>query len=200
MSSPPHGSSDGYPTDSTPGSLEAHPNDPFSTLNGAGRRYYDNDELEFPPGARRDTYVSETPTDPGFYDHGSTYDPYGTHPRPSFFLALSNGVSAAHDTDSEYAQRFAASGFATSAESLNAQRTGQTSTPTFSEYAGGGLPEAYPAWSADRQIPLSKEEIEDIFLDLTQKFGFQRDSMRNMVSVRFIFSPSMPAWDHCGRE
>lgn len=29
-------------------------------------------------------------------------------------------------------------------------------------------------------IPLSKEEIEDIFLDLTSKFGFQRDSMRNM--------------------
>jgi 1,3-beta-glucan synthase len=41
--------------------------------------------------------------------------------------------------------------------------------------------EQYPAWTPDRQIPLSKEEIEDIFLDLTQKFGFQRDSMRNMV-------------------
>jgi 1,3-beta-glucan synthase len=27
---------------------------------------------------------------------------------------------------------------------------------------------------------MSVEEIEDIFLDLTQKFGFQRDSMRNM--------------------
>ncbi|KDQ33283.1 glycosyltransferase family 48 protein [Pleurotus ostreatus PC15] len=27
---------------------------------------------------------------------------------------------------------------------------------------------------------MSAEEIEDIFLDLTQKFGFQRDSMRNM--------------------
>ncbi|KIY49719.1 glycosyltransferase family 48 protein [Fistulina hepatica ATCC 64428] len=40
--------------------------------------------------------------------------------------------------------------------------------------------DAYPAWSVDRDIPLSKEEIEDIFLDLTQKFGFQRDSMRNM--------------------
>ncbi|KAG1756796.1 glycosyltransferase family 48 protein [Suillus paluster] len=38
----------------------------------------------------------------------------------------------------------------------------------------------YPAWSPDRQIPISMEEIEDIFLDLTQKFGFQRDSMRNM--------------------
>ncbi|KAH7338288.1 1,3-beta-glucan synthase [Rhizoctonia solani] len=39
--------------------------------------------------------------------------------------------------------------------------------------------EPYPAWTTDRGIPLSKEEIEDIFLDLTQKFGFQRDSMRN---------------------
>jgi 1,3-beta-glucan synthase len=42
--------------------------------------------------------------------------------------------------------------------------------------------EQYQAWSSDRQIPMSTEEIEDIFLDLTQKFGFQRDSMRNMVS------------------
>lgn len=33
---------------------------------------------------------------------------------------------------------------------------------------------------------MSTEEIEDIFLDLTQKFGFQRDSMRNMV----FLSPS----------
>ncbi len=39
----------------------------------------------------------------------------------------------------------------------------------------------YPAWSANKQIPISYEEIEDIFLDLTQKFGFQRDSMRNQV-------------------
>lgn len=47
---------------------------------------------------------------------------------------------------------------------------------------GGQNP--YPAWDVERQIPLSKEEIEDIFLDITQKFGFQRDSMRNMV--RFV--------------
>ena len=52
--------------------------------------------------------------------------------------------------------------------------------------------DAYPAWSADRQIPLSKEEIEDVFLDLTQKFGFQRDSMRNMVRR----SPSSPHARH----
>lgn len=48
----------------------------------------------------------------------------------------------------------------------------------FADPGVGGDP--YPAWSADRQIPMSTEEIEDIFLDLTQKFGFQRDSMRNM--------------------
>jgi len=73
-----------------------------------------------------------------------------------------------------------------------------TSAPTF-DYGHGSPREPYPAWTSERQIPLSKEfvhhsladfvsppltyfprEIEDIFLDLTQKFGFQRDSMRNM--------------------
>ncbi|KAJ7905102.1 1,3-beta-glucan synthase subunit FKS1, domain-1-domain-containing protein, partial [Mycena leptocephala] len=131
---------------------------PSASVNSNTRTYYDNDDLEYP---RRDTFVSEAPTE-GLYDNNSTYDPY-----------------APHDTDSDgdvYAQRYA-----TSAESLNAQRTGHTSSPTtFSEYTTGGSPDAYPAWSADRHIPLSKEEIEDIFLDLTQKFGFQRDSMRNM--------------------
>jgi 1,3-beta-glucan synthase len=58
----------------------------------------------------------------------------------------------------------------------------ESSAPTLADYAGPpGAQDAYPAWTVDRQIPLSKEEIEDIFLDLTQKFGFQRDSMRNMV-------------------
>ncbi|KAF4579032.1 hypothetical protein EYR36_000841 [Pleurotus pulmonarius] len=57
-----------------------------------------------------------------------------------------------------------------------------SSIPSISPFAdpGVGSSEPYPAWSAERQIPMSAEEIEDIFLDLTQKFGFQRDSMRNM--------------------
>ncbi|KAI0277303.1 hypothetical protein BGY98DRAFT_934513 [Russula aff. rugulosa BPL654] len=37
-----------------------------------------------------------------------------------------------------------------------------------------GIP-PYPAWGAEHNISLSKEEIEDISLDLQQKFGFQRD-------------------------
>jgi len=63
-----------------------------------------------------------------------------------------------------------------------------SSVPSISPFADPGLgaSEHYPAWSADRQIPMSTEEIEDIFLDLAQKFGFQRDSMRNMVSTSFI--------------
>ena len=59
----------------------------------------------------------------------------------------------------------------------------RASVPSISPFAdpGIGSNEPYPAWSVERQIPMSTEEIEDIFLDLTQKFGFQRDSMRNTV-------------------
>jgi len=48
--------------------------------------------------------------------------------------------------------------------------------------------EPYPAWSSSKQIPMSSEEIEDIFLDLTQKFGFQKDSMRNQVCLLCIYT------------
>ncbi|KAJ1963021.1 1,3-beta-D-glucan synthase [Dipsacomyces acuminosporus] len=41
----------------------------------------------------------------------------------------------------------------------------------------------YPAWSDPNQIPLSKEEIEDIFRDLAAKLGFQQDNMRNMYDA-----------------
>jgi 1,3-beta-glucan synthase len=86
------------------------------------------------------------------------------------------------DTDSDhdvYGQRLGPS-----AESLNGGRSSAPNLGDFgaSQYNTGREP--YPAWGAERVIPLSKEEIEDIFLDLQQKFGFQRDSMRNMV--RFV--------------
>jgi 1,3-beta-glucan synthase len=69
--------------------------------------------------------------------------------------------------------------------SYGANRSSGASTPNYGvDYsnipAGARSREPYPAWTSDAQIPLSKEEIEDIFLDLTAKFGFQRDSMRNM--------------------
>ncbi|KAJ2896588.1 beta-glucan synthase component gls1 [Zalerion maritima] len=70
--------------------------------------------------------------------------------------------------------------------SYGGNRSSGASTPNFGLDYGNMLPagqrsrEPYPAWTSDAQIPLSKEEVEDIFLDLTAKFGFQRDSMRNM--------------------
>ncbi len=70
--------------------------------------------------------------------------------------------------------------------SYGGNRSSGASTPIYGMDYPNALPagqrsrEPYPAWTSDAQIPLSKEEIEDIFLDLTAKFGFQRDSMRNM--------------------
>lgn len=70
--------------------------------------------------------------------------------------------------------------------SYGGNRSSGASTPNYGMDYSNVLPagqrsrEPYPAWTSDAQIPLSKEEVEDIFLDLTAKFGFQRDSMRNM--------------------
>ncbi|KAH9914111.1 1,3-beta-glucan synthase component-domain-containing protein [Fomitopsis serialis] len=142
--------------------------DPFSNAQAADGRYYDNDSDNY---NRRDTYMSDSSQnglndDDRYYDHHGAYDPYGPQP----------------DTDSE-AEMYGAK-YAPSAESLGPPRMGmsEASTPTYLDSTGAaGTREAYPSWSSERQIPLSKEEIEDIFLDLTQKFGFQRDSMRNML-------------------
>ncbi|KAF8458279.1 1,3-beta-glucan synthase catalytic subunit FksP [Kalaharituber pfeilii] len=70
--------------------------------------------------------------------------------------------------------------------SYGGNRSSGASTPVYGMDYTNALPagqrskEPYPAWTSENQIPLSKEEIEDIFLDLVAKFGFQRDSMRNM--------------------
>ncbi|KAF2747516.1 glycosyltransferase family 48 protein [Sporormia fimetaria CBS 119925] len=70
--------------------------------------------------------------------------------------------------------------------SYGGNRSSGASTPIYGMDYTNALPagqrsrEPYPAWTAEAQIPCTKEEIEDIFLELTAKFGFQRDSMRNM--------------------
>jgi 1,3-beta-glucan synthase len=64
----------------------------------------------------------------------------------------------------------------------------ESGATAYVEYAmPSSVKDQYAAWTTERQIPLSKEEIEDIFLDLAQKFGFQRDSMRNMVRLIILF-------------
>ena len=178
-------SQEGYPS-SSPSSSDPH--DPFSNSQGE-HVYYDNesDHVEY-RRRDRDTYASDGSNhgynDDGYYDNNGGYDPYGGEPVPSQrpFISRAHVLSAGQpDTDSEvdvYGHKYAPS-----AESLGAPRMGisESSTPTIFDGGPAGAREAYPAWSSERQIPLSKEEIEDIFLDLTQKFGFQRESMRNMV-------------------
>ena len=68
----------------------------------------------------------------------------------------------------------------------------QDAAAVYQEAAGPGVRqrEPYPAWTVDKQIPLSKEEIEDIFIDLANKFGFQRDNMRNMYDHLMILLDS----------
>ncbi|KEP48230.1 putative 1,3-beta-glucan synthase, partial [Rhizoctonia solani 123E] len=148
--------------------------DPFVTpaQSTQSHGHYKDSDMEH-GYERRDTFQSEASNhdlvhiDPRYYNQ-QYYDPYASR-RDT-------------DTESELEHPYLVQPYKTSNDSLiNQQRPApsEVSTPTFNDYAPGAPCEPYPAWGADRQIPLSKEEIEDIFLDLTQKFGFQCDSMRN---------------------
>ncbi|KAL1948262.1 hypothetical protein VTO73DRAFT_12337 [Trametes versicolor] len=156
-------SQEGMYTSPSPPSSDPH--DPFSNAQmPEPHRYYDQEDDHMDQYGRRDTYGSEGSNldEDRYYEQGGAYD------------------YAQQDTDSDvdvYGQKYPPS-----QESLGPPRMGisESSTPTFIDHNGVSGREPYPAWSSERQIPLSKEEIEDIFLDLTQKFGFQRDSMRNM--------------------
>ncbi|WVQ81578.1 1,3-beta-glucan synthase component FKS1 [Cryptococcus sp. DSM 104549] len=64
----------------------------------------------------------------------------------------------------------------------------RSSTPTYEGSQAGGhrVREPYPAWTQEANIPLSKEEIEDVLIDLANKFGFQKDSSRNVYDFLMI--------------
>ncbi|CAO3659189.1 unnamed protein product [Umbelopsis ramanniana] len=49
---------------------------------------------------------------------------------------------------------------------------------------------AYPAWTNAPNVPLAQEDISDIFIDLTRKFGFQMDSMKNMYDHLMVMLDS----------
>ncbi|EJT52400.1 1,3-beta-glucan synthase [Trichosporon asahii var. asahii CBS 2479] len=63
----------------------------------------------------------------------------------------------------------------------------RASTPTYTESKEGHRGrEPYPSWTQEANIPLSKEEIEDVLIDLANKFGFQKDSCRNIYDFLMI--------------
>lgn len=138
------------------------PNDPRAAQNPFAQP---QQPQQFPnpsyPQPRRDYGESES----------SAADPYGTYNSSTTRLAGSSGFfdQGAGQQQPDYNRSYAAS------------VDSHASYPSISPFAdpGVGSVEPYPAWSQDRQIPMSTEEIEDVFIDLQQKFGFQRDSMRN---------------------
>lgn len=179
-------SQEGY---SSSPSTEAHLNDPFNSQP----RYYDNESDNVDYG-RRDTYASDTShpgyNDPGYYDQNN-YDAY----RMCFSRLCRWALDLSFSTR-QLLQTLTRMAMCTAndmhlLQSLWRHRHVCNALRLFSESlklstGPAGVREDYPAWTVERQIPLSKEEIEDVFLDLTQKFGFQRDSMRNMVRVELI--------------
>jgi hypothetical protein len=178
----------------------SEPHDPFAGPGpSTGRRFYNNDTSNTHssgssyPGEKLLSDTSST----GFveydrYEKDVPFDPYSTFSASKFHLFFRRLISiffsaGNHYTDSE-ADACNDHRRTPSAESLGAPRMGtESSSATFVEQgASFGSRQAYPAWSAGHQVPISEGEIEDIFIDLTQKFGFQQDSMRNMVRVHYL--------------
>ncbi|ROV90753.1 hypothetical protein VMCG_09418 [Cytospora schulzeri] len=185
-----HAAQEGYYDES--GYYNADPNNPHHQDGG----YYEGQEQY------QDGYYEN-----GYYDQQHGYDqagygaaPHGNSEEDSETFSdftMRSDMARAADMDyygrgeerySGYQEGGGARGYRppSSQISYGANRSSGASTPNYGMNYDNVLPagqrsrEPYPAWTSDAQIPLSKEEIEDIFLDLCNKFGFQRDSMRNV--------------------
>lgn len=150
---------------------------PDDSEGGAGGGYYPN-------GERRDTFQSENSNAdllPGVAGGGGGYDG-----GPDSY---EGGPGSAHGgSQYPYSSEGPPKGFGQGPASY--APSGISSPYTDMPAGGYRQREPYPAWTAEHQIPLSKEEIEDIFIDLTNKFGFQKDSMRNMYDYLMILLDS----------
>ncbi|CDK25604.1 unnamed protein product [Kuraishia capsulata CBS 1993] len=80
--------------------------------------------------------------------------------------------------------------------SYGGPRSSGASTPIYgaTPYDQSGIvslpTDPFPAWTADNQAPVTIEQIEDVFIDLTNRFGFQRDSMRNIFEYFMVMLDS----------
>jgi hypothetical protein len=121
----------------------------------------------------RDVYQSDPNMPGGQYDN-QNYDPYGMSCVFFYFfyfsfcpraLSIRRNSTALHtaqrraDTDTESEQDVYNRNYAPSAESLNPGfRSGVSDiSNTAADYGAAGVREPYPAWTSERQIPLSKE-------------------------------------------
>lgn len=148
-----------------------------STNNLVRNEYYD--DASYPADAypanpnepRQPRYSQRAPK-------GKRRDQFDTESESDNYSDFTMQSDAAREQ--EDFQRYRAQAFA---------QSGISSPTSFGEF-GARPREPYPAWTAENAIPLSKEEVEDIFIDLANKFGFQRDSMRNMYDHLMIMLDS----------
>lgn len=121
------------------------------------------------PYDRRETFQSDNSGLHGPYDNHN-YDPYGQFLDFSAFLGRTRSVAHPFspppftarrgDTDTESEQDVYARNYAPSAESLNPGfRSGVSDISNTVDYAAASVREPYPAWTSERQIPLSKESV-----------------------------------------
>ncbi|AOA62794.1 1,3-beta-glucan synthase component [Komagataella phaffii CBS 7435] len=159
-------------------------------LNQGGlppHEYYQSYDQQF------DGYHQEYTSDPNLVGHQGYYEqPPRTAQDPEAFSDFSygpgNGAGTPYDG---YGAQYTPSQI-----SYGDPRSSNTSTPVYGAgpYDQSGMvalpTDPYPAWTADNQAPVSIEQIEDVFIDLTNKFGFQRDSMRNMFDYFMVLLDS----------
>lgn len=187
---------DGYYDES--GYYNADPNNPYHQDGG----YYEGND-QYQGGDYYDDGQG------GYYDQGYNNQARGEEDSETFSdFTMRSDMARATDMDyygrgderyNSYGEgQMGARGFRppSSQISYGGNRSSGASTPNYGMDYGNALPNAqrsrepYPSWTSDAQIPLSKEEVEDIFLDLTAKFGFQRDSMRNMYDHLMVLLDS----------
>ncbi|OWB84868.1 hypothetical protein B5S33_g3524 [[Candida] boidinii] len=160
--------------------------------NGGQQEYYDNQEGNYyqPYDQQYDQgYDQQYNADPN-YQQGGYYDQQARDPEAYSDFSYGPGGAPGTPYDGYGTQ------YTPSQMSYGGERSSGASTPIYGAgpYDQGGMvaipTDPYPAWTADNQAPVTIEQIEDVFIDLTNRLGFQRDSMRNMFDYFMVMLDS----------
>ena len=145
-------------------------NDPYMQQNGQGEGtdYYPQDQ--YSAGYYDQPHLNQQ-NDPESFSDFSSYGPPGTPGYDNYGNMGANNMGQYTPSQISYGD----------------PNSSGASTPIYGheQYDPNAIAmtlpnDPYPAWTADSQSPVAIEQIEDVFIDLTNRFGFQRDSMRNM--------------------
>ncbi|ORX89476.1 1,3-beta-glucan synthase [Basidiobolus meristosporus CBS 931.73] len=78
----------------------------------------------------------------------------------------------------------------------NSWFSGDGTPPPAFDYNNNSLPrpffkdDPYPSWAVNRHLPVSREEIKEIFARMQECFGFQVDNMRNQYDALMVMLDS----------